>query len=250
MKKILQITIVLFSIGVFACDCMPPNLTEKYSKSELVAKVKIVRNYSNENSEELYKADINVEELFKGESIKSIYIAGRSDGKMGSSCSMFISENTELIIYTSKNKDGNYVVGMCSGLLRFHDWNIKKQKKELDILKTLKSKDINFTNKISFRPESNIRNELQQFKGIELEKKYSIYEIKFASDLTIKSVSKLIGFDNPIDLKLIEIIKKTKWTSFDKEIKNKVPDNSRLLIGIYYYEQEKSNPSFLSQYYL
>ncbi|WP_218598761.1 hypothetical protein [Polaribacter sp. NJDZ03] len=250
MKKILHITLFLFSIGVFACDCMPPNLTEKYSKSEFVAKVKIVRNYSNENSKELYKADIIVEELFKGKNIKSIIIAGRSDGKIGSSCSMFIPENTELIIYTSKNKNGNYVVGMCSGLLRFNDWNIKKQRKELEILKALKSKDINFTNKISFRPESNIRNELQQFKGIKLEKKYGIYEIKFESDLTIKSVSKLIGFDNPIDLKLIEIIRQTKQSSFDKEIKNKVPENSRLLIGIYYYDREKSNSSFLSQYHL
>lgn len=250
MKKILQISLLLFSIGVFACDCMPPNLTEKFSKSELVAKVKIIKNYSNQGSEELYTADIVIDELFKGESTKSIIIAGRSDGKMGSSCSMFIPENTELIIYTSKNKNGKYVVGMCSGLLRFYDWNIKKQKNELDILRTLKSKNINFTNKISFRPESNLTNELKQFNGIELENKYGIYEIIFKSDLTIKSVNKIIGFDNPIDSKLIGIIEQTKWTSFDKGVKNKVPDNSKLLIGIYYYEQEKANPSFLSQYHL
>ncbi len=48
---------------------------------------------------------------------------------------------------------------------------------------------------------------------------------------------------------LIDIIKKTEWTSFDRGVKDKVPENSKLLIGIYYYPEEKGNPSFLSQYY-
>ena len=52
------------------------------------------------------------------------------------------------------------------------------------------------------------------------------------------------------DAGIIEILKKTEWTSFNKGVKNKVPDNSKLLIGIYYYPKEKENQSFLSQYYL
>ncbi|TVZ52373.1 hypothetical protein [Dokdonia sp. Hel_I_53] len=250
MKQILQITLFLFSIGVFACDCMPPNLTEKYSKSDLVARVKIVKNYSNEGSEELYRADIIIQELFKGKKTESIFIAGRSDGNMGSSCAMFIPENTELIIYTSKNDNGNYVVGMCSGLLQFYDWNIRKQKKELDILRTLKSKDIHFTNKISFRNESNLAQQLKQFSGIELEKKYGIYEIVFTSDLGIKNINMIVGFDNPVDSKLIKIIEDSNWASFDRKVKNKVPENSKLLVIIFYYEQQKANLSFLSQHHL
>ncbi len=250
MKNILQITIFLFSIGVFACDCMQPNLTEKYSKSDLVARVKIVKNYLNENSDELYKTDIIINELFKGDKVNSIYVAGRSDGKFGSSCSLFIPENTELIIYTSKNKKGEYVIGMCSGLLTFYDWNIKKQEKELKILRMFKTKNINFTNKISYRNESNLQKELEQFKGIELKKSYGIYEITFESNLRIKHVKEISGFEMLINKKLIDIIKKTKWKSFDKGIKDIVPKNSKLLIGIYYYQHEKGNLSFLSQYFL
>jgi len=250
MKKILQITIFLFSIGIFACTCDDPKVTEKFIESDFVAKARIVKNYKNESSRELYKADIVISELFKGNELKSIYVAGRSDGGIGSSCAIFIPENTELIVYARKNKDGKYSVGMCSGLLYLNKRNIKRRKRELDILKMFKSKNIDFTDKINYREKAKLHKDLEQFKGIELEKSYGIYEIIFDSELNIKTVNEISGFDNSIDQKLIEILKKTEWTSFNKGVKNKVPDNSKLLIGIYYYPKEKENQSFLSQYYL
>ena len=250
MKKILQITIFLFSIGVFACTCDDPKITEKFIESDFVAKARIIKNYKNESSRELYKADIIISELYKGEELKSIYVAGRSDGGFGSSCAIFIPENTELIVYARINKDGKYSVGMCSGLLYLNKRNLKRQKRELEILKMFKSKNINFTDKINYREKATLHKKLEQFKGIELDKSYGIYEITFAQDLTIKNVTKVSGFKNSIDEKLIEIIKTTEWTSFDKGVKDKVPENSKFLIGIYYYPKEKENPSFLSQYYL
>jgi hypothetical protein len=250
MKKIIQLTLFLFSGAIFACTCDDPKITEKYIGSEFVAKVKIIKNYKNESSKELYRADIIITELFKGESLKSIYVVGRSDGKMGSSCAIFIPENTELIVYAEKNEDGKYIIGMCSGLLYVNKTNQKKLKQELEILETFKSKHITFTDKINYREKTNLHTDLEQFKGIELSKSYGIYEITFATDLTIKSVSEISGFGNLVDQKLIEIIKKTEWSSFESGIKNIVPDNSKLLIGIYFYAGEKGNPSFLSQYYL
>ena len=249
MKKILQIFIFFFSLGLLACTCDDPKITEKFIQSDFVAKARIVRNYENESSKELYKSDIIIKELFKGEKLKSIYVGGRSDGKMGSSCSIFIPENTELIVYARKNEDGKYIVGMCSGLLYLNNRNLEKQKRELDILQMFKSENINFTDKINYREKAKLHKELEQFKGIELEKSYGIYEITFSSNLTIKSVIKISGFNNLIDQELIDIIKKTEWTSFDKEVKDKVPENSKLLMGIYYYPKEKDNPSFLSQWY-
>jgi len=250
MKKILQITIFLFSIGVFACDCDPPKITEKYTQSDFVANVTIIKNYPNQKNEQGYRADIKINELYKGDRLKSIYVYGRSDNGIGTSCDIYIPENTELIAYAQKNKDGNFGIGMCSGLLYLNNKNIKRQKRELDILKTFKSKKINFTDRLSYREKATLHKELEQFKGIELDKNYGIYEITFASDLSIKNVIEISEFQNPIDKKLIEIIKKTEWTSFDKGVKDKVPENSKLLIGIYFYPKEKENPSFLSQYYL
>lgn len=250
MKKILQITILLFSIGVSACTCDPPKITEKYTQSDFVANVTIIKIYPNQKNEHGYRADIKINELYKGQRLKSIYVYGRSDNGIGTSCDIYIPENTNLIAYASINRDGNYGIGMCSGLLYLNKTNQKRQKRELDILKTFKSKTIKFTDKISYREKAKLHEKLEKFKGIELDKSYGIYEITFASDLSIKNVIEIQGFQNPIDKKLIEIIKKTEWTSFDKGVKDKVPDNSKLLIGIYFYPKEKESPSFLSPYYL
>ncbi|WP_031428327.1 hypothetical protein [Flavimarina sp. Hel_I_48] len=249
MKNILQIIIYFFSIGVFACTCDEPKITEKYIESDFVAKATIVKNYKNESSIELYKADIIISEIFKGEKLKSIYVAGRSDGGMGSSCELFIPENTELVIYARKRKDGKYSVGLCSGLLYLNNRNLKRQRGELNILRMFNSKNIEFTDKVSYREKGKLHNNLEQFKGIELEKNYAVYEITFASDLTIKNVVEISGFGTSIDQKLIDILKKTEWSSFDNGIKDKVHDSSKLLIGIYFYPEEKGNPSFLSQFY-
>jgi len=261
MKKILQISIFLFSIGVFACDCDPPKITEKYTQSDFVANITILKTYPNQKNEKGYKADIKINELYKGERLKSIYVYGRSDNGIGSSCDIHIPANTKLIAYAIKNSDGNYGIGMCSGIM-YLDYSgyyrkktlknkkeLKRQKRELEILQTFKSKNINFTDRINYREKAKLHKELQQFKGIELEKNFGIYELTFESDLTIKNVSEISGFENSIDQKLIEIIKRTEWTSFDQGVNDKVPANSKLLIGIYFYPEEKGNPSFLSQYY-
>lgn len=150
MKKILQISIFLFSIGVFAYDCDPPKITEKYTQSDFVANVTIIKIYPNQKNEQGYRADIKINELFKGDRLKSVYVYGRSDNGFGTSCDIYIPENTNLIAYASKNKDGNFGIGMCSGLLYLNKRNLKRQKRELDILKMLKSKNIDFTDKINY----------------------------------------------------------------------------------------------------
>lgn len=254
MKKISLIVLLLFSFPLFACVCSDNSITEKYIESDFVAKIKIKKNYKNENSEDLYKTEFIITELFKGENLKAIYVAGRRDGNMGSSCSIFIAENTELIVYARKDKDGKYVVGMCSGLLYLNKTNLKKQKRELEILKTFKSKKIFFTDKIKYREKNysenkDIGTDLKQFTGIEPGKEYGIYEITFDENLRIKNVSQISGFGNQIDQKLIEIIKKSKWTSNDNGMEDNVPENSKLIIGVYFYGKEKNNLSFLSTFY-
>ena len=249
MKNILQIIIFFYSAGVSACTCDDPKITEKYIQSDFVAKAKIVKNYDNEGSTELYKADIEILELYKGNSLNSIYVAGRSDGRIGSSCAIFIPENTELILYATRDKEGNFNVGMCSGLLYLNNGSFERLTRELDILDMFKNKNIQFTDKINYREKARLPEKLEQFKGIELEKSYGIYEITFSSDLEIKDVKQISGFENPVDKKLVEILHATEWTSFDKGTRNKVPENSKLLVGIYYYNADKENPGFLSHFY-
>jgi len=248
MKKILQIFIILISPFAFACDCDEPKITEKYIQSEFVADVTILKIYPNQRNEDGYRADIKINELFKGERLKSIYVYGRSDNGFGTSCDIYIPVNTKLIAYARQNKNGNFGIGMCSGLLYLNEHN-ERQKREFEILRTFTKNSIKFTDKISYREKSKLHQDLKEFKGIELDKSFGIYEIVFESDLTIKYVTEVSGFGNPIDKTLIDIISNTKWSSYYNGINDKVPNDSKLLLGIYYYPEEKGNPSFLSKQY-
>ncbi|HYK75728.1 MAG TPA: hypothetical protein VEV16_02025 [Daejeonella sp.] len=249
MKKILFGIFLFQSIQAFACVCDYPNLTEKYIRADFVASITIKKIYLNKTDEMGYKADIQIDELFKGDALKSIYVYGRSsDEEIGSSCDIFIPENTKLVAYAYKNKDGNYGVGMCSGLAYLDNRYIKQEKRELEILRILKSKGVDYTDKVYYMEKGTTLNDsLQQFKGIELDKKYGIYEITFSSDLKIKNIRIVSGFEAPIDEKLIDILWKTEWKTFSE--KDKVKENSKILLGIYNYESEKEHPSFLSQYF-
>ena len=262
MRNILQILIFLFSTKVFACDCDSPTITEKYIQSDFVANITITKIYPNKKGEYVYKADIKINELYKGEKLKSIYVAGVSDGGFGTSCSIFIPENTKLIAYSQKGADGNFSLGMCSGLMYLDYSNmyrkktrkttkeLEKQQRELNILSVFKKNNIDFTDKIIYQEETTLSEKLEQFKGIDLEKKFGIYQITFSSDLSIKKVETINGFNDDLDDILKGIIKTSKWNSFDEGIQNKVPENSKLLIGIYYYNSDKDYPSFISQFYL
>jgi len=256
LKKLLLLFFVFYSVNSFACSCMPPNFTEKFMRSDFVAVAKIVRVYPNEGDKELYKADIVVLDLFKGENLTSIYIAGRSDGKKGSSCSIFIPENTEMIIYASETDDEKFSFNFCSGYLILNQkskyWE-DKQKQELEMLQVLKAKHINYTNKIWFGKKMGFSEELKRFSGIQLNKSYAIFELTFGADLIIKSVKQISGFGNDFDNELVKILEKSSWVSSDVKsqydiIRNTVPEGSKVLVGFYFYNAEKEYKSFVGEY--
>lgn len=250
MKIVVQILILFISVGAFACDCDEPGIMEKYQQSDFIADITILKIYPNTETESGYRADMRINELYKGEKLSSIYIYGRSDGGLGTSCDIFIPAGARLIVYAQKNEESNYGTGMCSGNLHLNNSNKQRQKREREILETLKQKQINNTSSIPYRETGNLYNELKKYNGVELEKFFAIYEVTFAPDLTIKDVKEISGFNNPIDNQLLQIIKNSEWSSYYDGKKNEVPDNSKLLLGIFYYPAEGNDNSFLSHYYL
>lgn len=108
---------------MLACTFDEPMMTENYTTVYFMAKAKIIRNYTNADSSNLYKAELSISELFKGESLNYIYVAGRGDVIPGNSSDLFIPKNTEQIVYAIKDHNGNYKIGMCSGLLYLNNLN-------------------------------------------------------------------------------------------------------------------------------
>ena len=253
MKNLLLLFLLLSCNATLACRCSPRKFAEKYTQSDFVAIVKIVKVYENEGSEMFYKSDIIISALYKGNSTSSIYAYGSSDGKTRSSCDIFFPEGTELIIYANKKSGTDYIFSSCSGYVNLTT-KYNSKKREIDMLDSLKNLHINFTSKIWIDKKMGFSEELEQFKGIELNKTYGLYEITFSSGLLVKSVRKIIGFGDEIDNKLIQILQKSKWVSSQHDssahevIKNHVPDNSKHLVGFYFYPPEKEDPSFVSEY--
>jgi len=248
MKKILQIFIILISPFAFACDCDEPSITEKYIQSDFVADVTITKIYKNKKDSQGYKADIKINHLYKGSIQKSIFVDGRSDNGIGTSCDIFIPVGKRFIAYARKDNQDNLLVGMCSGLLYFDQSYKSRINRELKILETLEAKNINFTSNIYFRNQD-LSEHLKQFKGLEIEKEFGLFEISFNKNLSINVIKIVSGFGPPVDQKLLEIFRETKWYSNKDGVENEVPENTKMLLGIYYYQSEKENPSFLSQWY-
>ena len=223
-------------------------------QSDFVARVKITKIYSNEGDDSFYKADILIRELYKGEKRTSIYIEGSSfpDEQRGS-CGVLYPVNIEIIIYAEKKLKRSYILDFCSGTAVFTGKDEHEQQ-EIAMLDKLKEHRIDYTSKIQFAKINGFKKELKQFEGIQIKKTYALFEVTFDREMVLKSVHLISGLSEKIDVKLIEIIKNSEWESSvrsgksNREIRNKVPDNSKLLIGFFFYPTEKGYQSFVGEY--
>ncbi|SCY29283.1 hypothetical protein SAMN05192588_2091 [Nonlabens sp. Hel1_33_55] len=246
MKNYLPLIFLFFSFFSTACSCVVPTITTKYAQSDFVANITIIKKYPNTGSEEFYRADVRIKELFKGEKVKSIYVSGRSDGKIGSSCSIYIPEGTNLIAYSQRNKGGFLKIGMCSGLLYLD--KASKSDREIEILEEFKAKNISFIDKINYREKSDLRGKLKQFDGIELDKKFGLFQIILNSNLSIKSVEEIHGFANTIDDELIVVLKESKWIDARNRSRINIAQDSKILVGFYYHPKANDKSSFLTYF--
>jgi hypothetical protein len=251
VKIILLLHAITLAGQAIACVCSHTTFTEKYMWSDFVARAKITKTYVNEGSKMYYKSDIVIQDLYKGDPATFVLVEGSSDGKKRTSCDIFIPENTELLIYARKNDQGQYIFNSCSGYLILDHSRPATQDREIAMLDLLKAKNINFTDKTSYW--AHFADALKGFTSVNLDKNFGIYEVTFAFDLRVKSVSTIDGFNPELDGRLIRLLKQAKWgsTRFTSEgiiYKNSIPEDSKVLFGFYYYKAAGGYESFIGQY--
>lgn len=83
-----------------------------------------------------------------------------------------------------------------------------------------------------------------------LQKYFALYKVTFNSNLKIIQLKQFSFFNNKIDVEIRKVLKITKLNNYEKGIKNRVPENTKLLIGIFYYKAQENNSSFISNFYL
>lgn len=254
MKKILTIIIILtISSQSFACSCRIVPLLERIANSEFVAKAKILNIQPNENDKNLHDIEIDILELYKGDNIRNLKIYSVSN----SSCSFFTPENTTWLIFANKNKNGELSFGFCSGaqqLDRKFDSekyanskeNFKKSfELKLQVLEYLKNKDIEPLNEFDLRVSFSYKC-LKNFKGFkDVTERFALYELTIAKDLSLIDVKSIKEFDND-NLKddLLKCLKESFITDINKK---EINNDTKIIIGLYYYSDEKGNNSFIGQ---
>ncbi|MBA6155004.1 hypothetical protein H3Z83_00500 [Tenacibaculum sp. S7007] len=253
MKNFLFCLSILLSNSIYSCDCGVETVVNKFAHSTFVAKGKIIKNYNNLKGENIYKADIEIKDLYKGSKVKSVFVYGRSDNKIGTSCDIFIPEGTELILYAHKDKFNRLIIGMCSGLLYLNRktyYSKEKKTRELKMLKSLsklKEKDINKVKLYS----SELSDSLATLKGVDSKKKYGVYKLKFSKKLKLKDIKTVDGFtEKSIDKRVKRILTNTTWELLKDRDSVKLESNYNYFIDIYHYPKDKKNKSFYTKFNL
>lgn len=119
MKKPILL-FISFIIGLsaksFACHCsILETITSQYQTSDFVASVKILKNYKNTpDSNEHYKADIEILDLYKGKKTKSILVFGSNGNNRFNSCGTFIDVGETRLIFGKLEKDGSISTYLCT----------------------------------------------------------------------------------------------------------------------------------------
>lgn len=249
MKHFFLLIGLAITFNGYACDCSEPKFMDKYVQSDFVARITITETLPNQGSAQYYKSNILIHELFKGAPVKSIAILGSSDGKRRSSCDIFFKKGTEMLVYARKGDEGRYIFDSCSGYVVLTTSRRDHEKRELEVLELLKQKGIFPTSRTQYGADLGER--LKAFRGETLTRRFAIFEVTFAGDLTVDSVTTVTGFDPALDEKLIEILKQSRWVSDRSGTDvngHKVPPGSKLLFAFYYYPPEGAGQSFISEY--
>ena len=250
MKKyVLIIIFTLFAFKTYACKCITQSIENNYIQSDFVAKVKILKKHPNIENSNYYKADIQVLDLYKGNASKSIFIYGNYKESQDSACWIYTDENEVLVVY-AKTINGNQQLDMCASVLRINkktNSNTTNQRynKELDVLEALKSNKVSFTSDIKFK-SIDFNTISRENYGIDLKRKFAIYELTFNENQSVKCIKEIEGFKNKVDKKIKKFLKKSKWSSTTNYTKNKkIPKNSKTLIIIYYKLNVESNKGYI-----
>jgi len=251
MKRLTILTIlILFASKSFACKCTNQSIENKFIQSDFVAKIKMLKKYPNKENSSFYKADIQVLDLYKGDTIESIFIYGNYKDSQESACWIYTDKNEILIVYGLKAIK-NYQLDICASILRLNkksnsDATNERYQKEQKILEILKLNKVNFINKIKFSIDDFHKFSRKSY-GIKLEKNFAIYELTFKENLSVKCIKVIEGFNNKIERKIKKFLKKTNWSSTIDLVNNsKVPKNSKTLV-IIYYKEEKDNKGYVTE---
>ncbi len=258
MKETLVI-LFLFSINkIFACSCAIVPLMDRISMSNFIATAKILKISPDKENSSLHDIEIEIIDLYKGQATSHLKIYSA----LNSSCAFYTPENSEWLIFASKNKNGNLSFGYCSGAKRLDgkidskkyphaEKNYKKSiELKLQVLEYLKNSEIQTLNKFGLRT-SFFNDCLKSFKGNEVKTdRFALYELTVENDLSISEVKALKEFDNDnLKTDLLNCVRESVKI-YTRKKETEISNRTKIIIALYYYASERGNESFIGRFNL
>jgi hypothetical protein len=248
MKKTIVLLISLFAISnALACSCKSVDFMQRFQTAKFIAKVKIISVYKDKTDTDYLTAKIEVIELFKGSKISTIKV--RQNG-----CALFVSSNEVWLLFADDNIGKYLGVDECSGCSRiekigknadeldiYFDRFVKRRLAMLEYLKVNKIQNSNPHN-LGFGYISN--DNYKSIKGYSLKQAFAIYEIEVSKNLSVKSITPIVSFDNT-ELSQ-KIMKRLKNLRVGKRDVKSIKQPTKLLLAFYYSPAENGKKSVVS----
>ena len=238
---------------------MTQKVIDRYANSDFVATVNVL-NVDSEKDENYLNLQIEILELYKGNQTDLLKIP-----KSRGTCGIYTPENTKWLIFASKDKNGNLTFGYCSGAKqinkKFDSKRLKKYphveidhkrniERKIELLRYLKKEKIKPQNEFKLHSSFSLES-MKKFKGYEVNKdKFALYELTIDKDLSVLTVKELKAFDNEkLSMELLEFISEN--VSIGRKGKlNEIPEQTKIVLGLYYYPPEEENASFIGTFAL
>ncbi|UPQ78075.1 hypothetical protein M0M57_10620 [Flavobacterium azooxidireducens] len=260
MKNIIIVLFlfVTFFSKLYAVECIPRTLIEKYGQSDFVAKVKI-KKYNTKDEDLVFKmvaveVEIEVLELFKGKTLNTfkLYTESSMNG-------VYTSDNSTWLIFANYNDEEKLYHYECSGSIQLtisenevrndNAQRIEERNKlKLDVLRFLKENKIEYNNKHFLLPKY-----IEPCQGkldlSNLKERFAIYKIKLCKNWTVSEIERLKEFDKKeVTDYFYNCIKDNMYfKNLEKSIEiNK--DSFNIILIYYYYpiNEYNSDEEFIS----
>jgi len=224
MKKPILLVFILslaFTLSSYACSCsIFDTVTSQYQKADFVATLKIIKIYKNfPDTNQYYKADVEIIDLYKGKTLRSIYILGNNGGSIYNSCGTFIEEGETRLIIGSF--EGNMITTyLCTSFYKPNEVNYKNNRiaERLTLLKKhVKNNSISFINEMTIYPY-----DFKQNYKPELINYFSLVKVIINRNGLIKQVKFITNDSDTLKKAYLDYFNNIiNWTNRLKKISNK-----------------------------
>ncbi|OAV45064.1 hypothetical protein A3850_011450 [Lewinella sp. 4G2] len=236
-----------------ACICDRPKLADNVAKSDFVAEVVLNKIHQDSNSEYYHISEVEIINLYKGDSISSIYIRTA----LNTSCSFLPGENSRWLIFARKVND-KLSFGYCSGskLITRNRWSNSPKanlsywnsvSRRVEWLKQMHAIGYESTNEFGLNVSIDKRsfNNLRGSQGKQFD--FSTFEFEIDTDMNVTNVITIKEFSKrSLARKTMKIVEETRRASSNKT--NRIPKPTKVTLNLFYYEEDEDSESFISVY--